>query len=475
MSPALVPQLPIAESFPQIKDLIKPASAVYATYYSNAQQARSLRFPRTNPEKGMSRKNIMKLSLKISMTAVIALSFCLSLLAQDSTGRVIEKKKGAIKTVKREGASAQSSTSESQPAAANPKLTIVAPSGALIEVDDRSRGFAGVDGRLILTGVAAGEHQLKVRAEGYENWEGSFEMGATATRFEVPIKKTVAGGKIALITNEPESEVYLDNKFVAKISPGRPTFIENLAPGQKQLRVVKEGFQECSKIVALNPNEIVVVSVSLKPDLEFEMLPVSEGNLFRGSEDGPRDQRPAQNVFVSEFEISAREVTNRLYKHFIDSTGRPAPHGAVYGWEGGNYPEGQADRPVVFVSWQDAYAFCQWLSERTGKRYRLPTEAEWERAARLIGEKYQSIGVVWEWCQDWYDPEFYKSRALSDPQGPARGKKVNIDGRPGEARVIRGGDFARGLISLRANERNFYFPAQARLDIGFRIVREITK
>jgi len=422
----------------------------------------------------MIRINILNICLNISLTAIIALSICFSLFAQDSTGRVVVKKKGVVKASKPSPQTASRPT-ESQPAPVNTKLMIIAPPGALIEVDGRSRGFSGVDGRLILAGVAVGEHQLRVRADGYENWEGSLDMGISGTRFEVPIKKSIATGKIALLTNEPDSDVYLDNKFVGKISPGKTTFIENLAPGQQQLRVVKEGFQEWTKTVTLGPSEIMVLSVSLKPDLEPEMLPVAEGTLFRGKEDGPRDQRPAQNVFISEYEISAKEVTNRLYKHFIDATGRPAPRGPVNGWEGNDYPEGQADTPVVLISWQDASAFCQWLSGQTGKRYRLPTEAEWERAALLIGEKYQSVGLVWEWCQDWYDPEIYKNRSLNNPQGPARGKKVDVNGREGEARVIRGGAFARGLIAIRAAERNFYFPTQPRFDIGFRIVREITK
>jgi formylglycine-generating enzyme len=219
----------------------------------------------------------------------------------------------------------------------------------------------------------------------------------------------------------------------------------------------------------------VIVSVALKPNLEIGMLQVAEGNLARGNDNGPRDQRPAQVVFVSEFEISTREVTNRLYKHFVDATRRAAPRGPIYGWEGNNYPEGEGERPVVLVSWEDAVAFCQWLSGQTGKRYRLPTEAEWEKAAQLIGDKYESVGMIWEWCQDWYDPEYYGKGELTNPKGPSRGKKVKTMGREGEARVIRGGAFGRGLISARAAERNFHFPSLSRFDLGFRVVREITE
>ncbi len=416
----------------------------------------------------------------ICLTTVIAPCLCLSLLAQDPSGRVVSKKKPVVKTAKRpaervEPRLTDSQSAEPRPTAVNPKLTIVAPPGALIEIDGRSRGFSGVDGRLILTGVTTGEHQLSVRAEGYENWEGAFTMSSAGNRFDVPIKKKPAAARIALVANEPEIDVFIDNGGSVRINPGKTTFIEDLEPGPQQLRAVKEGFQDLNIKVTLNPDETLIVSVALKPDLELEMLLVSEGNLTRGSDNGPRDQRPANTIFISEFEISTREVTNRLYKHFVDATRRTGPRGAIYGWNGNDYPEGHADRPVVLVSWQDAVAFCQWLSGQTGKRYRLPTEAEWEKAAQLIGNNYESIGVVWEWCQDWYDPEYYGDVERNNPKGPSRGKTVKALGREGEARVIRGGAFAPGLISTRTAERNFHFPTLSRFDVGFRVVREITE
>jgi formylglycine-generating enzyme required for sulfatase activity len=419
---------------------------------------------------------ISKNILTTSLTAIIALGLCLSLFAQNPTGRVVSKKKAVVKTTKRPApARTEPRPAEPRPTPANPKLTISAPPGALIELDGRPRGFSGVDGRLVLTGVTIGEHQLRVSADGYENWEGAFQMSEAATRFDVPIKKRAQTGRIALVANEPEIDVFIDNRITARINPGKTTFIEDLPAGPQQLRAVKDGFQELSMNVTLKPDETLVVSVALKPDLEIDMLPVAEGTTTRGNDNAARDQRPAQMVFVSEFEISTREVTNRLYKHFVDATRRTAPRGPIYGWDGNDYPAGQAERPVVLVSWEDAVAFCQWLSGQTGKRYRLPTEAEWERAAQLVGDKYESIGTIWEWCWDWYDPEYYKDGERTNPKGPARGKKVKALGREGEARAIRGGAFARGLISARAAERNFYFPTLSRLDLGFRVVREITQ
>jgi formylglycine-generating enzyme required for sulfatase activity len=357
----------------------------------------------------------------------------------------------------------------------NVKLTVVAPPGALIEIDGRARGFSGIDGQLILTGIESGDHRIKVRAEGYELYDGKFQMVGLSPRFEVPINKRPATGRLSLTANEPGTEIFIDDKYSVKSMAGQTLFVDGLFPGQRQLRAVKAGFREWQSVVTVKANETVAVDVNLIPILDPQVTRVPEGFLNRGSEKGPRDQRPPHQVFLAGFEISTIEVTNRLYKNFIDATGRPAPRGPVYGWTGNNYPEGQADRPVVYVTWEDAVAFTKWLSEKTGSRYRLPTEAEWEKAALTTGEKYDSIGNVREWCLDWYDPDYYKNSDRINPKGPPEGKSVKALGREGMARVTRGGAFKRPALNQRAKERNFYFPAEARLDLGFRVVRELTK
>jgi len=361
------------------------------------------------------------------------------------------------------------------PTRSNTKLTVVAPPGALIEINGRARGFSGIDGQLILTGIGPGDHQINVRAEGYEPWEGKLQMSTFPTRFEVPIKKKPPTGRLSLTANEPGIEIFIDDKYSVKSLAGQLLFVDGLIPGLRKLRAVKPGFREWQSIVVVKPNETVPVNVNLIPVLDPEMIRVAEGFLNRGSEKGPRDQRPPNQVFVEGFEISSGEVTNRIYKVFIDATGRPAPRGPVYGWMGNNYPDGQADRPVVFVSWDDAVAFTKWLSEQTGNRYRLPTEAEWEKGVRTSGDKYDSIGNVLEWCLDFYDPEYYKNTDRINPKGPAQGKLIKAMGSEGIARVTRGGAFKRTSLAQRANDRNYFFPAQARFDLGFRIVREIPK
>jgi formylglycine-generating enzyme required for sulfatase activity len=389
-----------------------------------------------------------------------------------------EKKQDRKKTVAkptRATKPAPTRTAAAKPAPTAAKLIIIGPPGAEVEVDGKSRGFVSENGNLVLNGLAPGDHQVRISAEGYEPWQGAFVMSTASTRFEAPMKKKPVTGRLALIANEAGAEIFVDEKYNVKSLPGQVTYVDGLLPGVRQLRATKPGFEEWRGTVTVRVNETTSVNVELKPLLDLAMLRVPAGSFIRGNNKGAKDQRPAHEVYTGMFEISRGEVTNRLYKFFVDATGHPAPRGVGYGWTGSNYPEGQGDLPVVFVTWDDAVAFCKWLSTQTGRAYRLPTEAEWEKAAKLGGDQYSSAGKVWEWCLDWYDPEYYKNREQTNPKGSARGKRVKLVGRDGEARVIRGGGFGRGAIVERAADRNYFFPTMARVDVGFRVVREVGK
>jgi formylglycine-generating enzyme required for sulfatase activity len=175
-------------------------------------------------------------------------------------------------------------------------------------------------------------------------------------------------------------------------------------------------------------------------------------------------------------------------------------------WKGEDYVKEGPDYPAVYVSWDDAVAYCKKLSEKESKTYRLPTEAEWEYACRAgtetrwsfsndekelgdyawydknakdIGEQYahgvrQKIpnafglydmhGNLWEWCSDYYGKDYYKQSLEQDPQGPARGS----------SRVLRGGSW--GFLRTRGTRSAFRLGivADRRLkDYGFRVVREL--
>lgn len=249
--------------------------------------------------------------------------------------------------------------------------------------------------------------------------------------------------------------------------------VSGIAPEPLQWPPLTEADHPWEERVERGRGETHRVMVPPQSPVEPEMLLVPGGIFERGNDHGSPDQRPAHPVYLPSFEISTAEVTNHLYRFFIEATSHPVPEGPRYGWQEGSYPPGQGNVPVVFVNWEDAVAFCRWLSQETGRIYRLPTEAEWEKAAQLIGDRYTSVGSIWEWCQDWYDRAAYQVAPRISPQGPPKGQRVRVMGIEGPTRVIRGGGYGRSSLSRRVTVRSFFPPDRARFDLGFRVVREL--
>jgi formylglycine-generating enzyme required for sulfatase activity len=230
------------------------------------------------------------------------------------------------------------------------------------------------------------------------------------------------------------------------------------------------------------------------PDAE-RWVALPSGEFAMGSDDLERS-RPAHLVTLSAFNMARYPVTNAEYLAYVQATGKAPPRH----WKGGEIPEGLDDHPVVSVSWRDAEAYCAWLSEklkhRDRERVRLPTEAEWEYAARGAegrtypwGEEppakdranygdsnagtspvgsfpkgatpeglHDLAGNVWEWCADWYGP--YSEFTGPNPKGPDKG----------ETRVLRGGAFDDGAELLRAASRGNGLRDVGDLRVGFRVV-----
>ena len=234
---------------------------------------------------------------------------------------------------------------------------------------------------------------------------------------------------------------------------------------------------------------------------------VKGGTFSMGSNDGDDDEEPVHSVTVGSFNMNKYEVTFEQYDKFCEATGREKPDDE--GW-------GRGTRPVINVSWHDAVEYCNWLSEIEeltpvyrgsgdniscnfdANGYRLPTEAEWEYAARggvnhdsytysgsntagdigwyrdnsgeethPVGGKspnslglYDMSGNVWEWCYDWYGNDYYSSTSLVDPEGPDSGG----------LRVLRGGSWCVITFYLRCADRHGYIPDLTGNGNGFRVV-----
>jgi formylglycine-generating enzyme required for sulfatase activity len=218
---------------------------------------------------------------------------------------------------------------------------------------------------------------------------------------------------------------------------------------------------------------------------------ISSGWFWMGSEAHYIWESPRHRVFVDDFEISATTVTRREYAQFLTASGHAEPKG----W--GEAQFSNPEQPVVGVSWFDATAYCSWLSSKMGQRFRLPTEAEWEKACRggLEGMEYawgndppeslpflqgewhgprpvlesqaNPYGLfhmgdnVHEWCVDWYSADYYATSPDHNPKGPERGTR----------RVSRGGSWRHLVKGSRAAHRSSLPPEYRYTDYGFRLVR----
>ncbi|MBI1824599.1 MAG: formylglycine-generating enzyme family protein [Nitrospirae bacterium] len=262
-----------------------------------------------------------------------------------------------------------------------------------------------------------------------------------------------------------------------------------------------------------------------------------EGGCFEMGDvfgDGDSTSKPPHSVCVKDFYLAKEHITLGEFRQFVDEThyqteaevpfgDKKEPIGCV-GWNGKEwkvdkntiwrrpgFKQGD-DHPVVCVSWNDAIKFGNWKSQKTGVRFRLPTEAEWEFAARSRGKKikfswgngspqgnigdlafnkkiptdpaiknyndgypftspvrkfkpnelglFDMSGNAWQWVLDWYDPEYYKNSPKENPQGPEKG----------ELKVLRGGSWGNGdPANFKTTYRGHFWPDTRSSFMGFRL------
>jgi formylglycine-generating enzyme len=227
---------------------------------------------------------------------------------------------------------------------------------------------------------------------------------------------------------------------------------------------------------------------------EPTLIRIPAASFLMGSDSGQDCERPIHRVRIDSFLLAAMQVSNTEYKFFLRATGAIAPPF----WQDSNFNRPQ--QPVTGVSWHEAAGYCQWLSSQTGGHYRLPTEAEWEFAARGGLEQKQfpwgneppqsrpnyaqrwqtgpepvaqyapnALGLydicdnIHEWCSDWYDPSYYFVSPSENPRGPQQSPMQPA------RKSSRGGSWRHHIKVARCSARSSIPPDFQYADYGFRV------
>lgn len=273
-----------------------------------------------------------------------------------------------------------------------------------------------------------------------------------------------------------------------------------------------------------NPIAYTEVRPEIVP-IEPEMVEIPAGPFQMGNAWGTPEEKPVHEVDLSAYSIGKYEVTNEEYRRFCDATGRPYPPDPEDAG-GKDYFVSKPRYPVVEISWSDMAAYCLWLSDKTGKDYHLPTEAQWEKAARggFDGRRYpwgddrvpgmarmmldyydgpvevgsfppngyglyDMAGNVNEAVADWYEETYYASAPEKDPLGPTGfgaylglARVVGRSRLKGRCHVVRGGSWRapwdwqtrgpHGMFEtpVECGAREYLYQAPyTHFDLGFRV------
>ena len=402
-----------------------------------------------------------------------------------------------------------------KPPATKPAQIVVETSpNAEVYLDDQYTGRASPEGRLVIGNPKPGEHNLRVSFAGKRDFQRKITVAAGK---EVKIVATLTDlpGSI-LVRTTPGAEISLDNSTQGVADASGQLTVSEVPAGVHALRVGAPGKKDFSQTVNVSGGQETRVDAALaelpgtvapraalgqspppgqvrenpKDGLKYVWIP--PGMFMMGCSPGDdeceKDEKPSHQVAISRgFWIGQTEVTVGAYKRFAAATERPMP-------DAPNFNSGWAnDRmPIVNATWNDAHDFCAWAGAR------LPTEAEWEYAARAestearygpiyeiawydnnsggqtheVAQKrangfglFDMLGNVWEWASDWYDEKYYQNSPSQDPPGPASGS----------TRVLRGGSWNSIPRDVRASDRDGNEAGGSGYsDEGFRCVGAVT-
>lgn len=357
-------------------------------------------------------------------------------------------------------------------------------------------------GKYILANIPAGSYTITVELTGYEtksvdvtiSSNGAAIGNLTLIQYIGSISGTVTNSINGLSLSGATVSTLPATSIVTTNAEGKYMY-ENIPAGSYTVTAALTDYETKSVNFIVSSNEVTVGSLTLVL-LDLSGLGIDfiyiQGSTFQMGDtfnEGSNNERPVHTVQLSSYRLSKTEITFAQYDMFCDSTGRSKP--SDNGW-------GRGTRPVINVSWNDALAFCTWASTQLGKTVRLPTEAEWEFAARGGGQNirysgtsettqlinyawysansesktnpvakklpnslglYDMSGNVWEWCSDWYSSTYYSTSPVNNPQGPVSGTY----------RILRGGSWGSTDQGCRAASRNSASAYDRFYIVGFRV------
>jgi formylglycine-generating enzyme required for sulfatase activity len=328
-----------------------------------------------------------------------------------------------------------------------------------------------------LRNLFVGDHALTLSLAGY----GTIFKNITIAEGETfKVTETLVNGRAVNINSEPTGAML----FVDGQSVGQTPYSGALTFGNHILRI-QQGDKKSEKSVSISQVggetsfNLSFVTQSASGNLNntiIEMEAIKGGTFQMGSKES-RDEQPIHSVTLNSFNIGKTEVTQAQWKSIMGSN--PS------NFKGDNLP-------VENVSWDDVQIFIGKLKAKTGKTYRLPTEAEWEYAAGKIDETslgdyawydvnsnktthpvgtkqpnqfglYDMGGNVWEWCNDWYEADYYSKSQPENPKGPSASS----------SRVRRGGSWLDGASYCRVAFRGNGTPVIRSYTLGFRLVLDL--
>jgi len=371
--------------------------------------------------------------------------------------------------------------------------------GTQIYVNDQLKGTSSWSGSL-----SAGTYRVEGRLQGYRNHRQNVTLSQRDRQeLTIPALQAITGS--LNVNYQPvNAEVWIDGKKAGT----SPDVFRKLLVGGHEVEIRKDGYASKKERVTIAEGQTYALSGSLEPSsasqatssvssspgsaiesitvngVSFNMVRVDGGTFQMGAtseqQNPDSDEKPVHRVTLSDYYIGETEVTQGLWE-------------AVMGSNPSNFKG--SNLPVERVSWDDSQAFIRKLNQLTGRRFRLPTEAEWEYAARGGNRSrgyqyggsntltdvawyydnskdkthdvktkqsnelglYDMSGNVWEWCQDWYGD--YSSSAQTNPTGPSSGS----------IRVYRGGSWGRDARRCRVSGRGCNSPGGTGSYLGLRL------